>query len=305
MPKSELDLQFFLQVDHLTVLTSLFYLTIPFSYHTINQSQIHYKKHNLSNGVKYFYILHWECPSVLLHVMLYSRRVARWWTLGLFWLGIGFMVVLLRIHAFLSIFCRLKWKLGDGIWLTGWLLSRLKRSTLRPWLDGIYGLGFVVATLIMDVVWPLLLWTTWTLAKPRAMSKAPRLLLSKALLFRLPDFLLFSVSSLPLLFSHHIRCPLSNARSLFAGPFHNLLCWPNCSGLLNGLGCIHRFQSLKQSHHSCLTSERIAAPGQFGILGIASCRFISFQWLWTPNWTITSWLSRQILPIHGIQKSAM
>ena len=42
--------------DHLTVLTSLFYLTIPFSYHTINQSQIHYKKHNLSNGVKYFFI---------------------------------------------------------------------------------------------------------------------------------------------------------------------------------------------------------------------------------------------------------
>ena len=157
------------------------------------------------------------------------------WTLALFWLGIGFMVVLLRIHAFLSIFCRLKWKLGDEIRLTGWLLSRLKRGTLRPWLDGMYGPGFVIATLTMDVVWPLLLWTTWTLAKPRAMSKAPRLLLSKALLFRLPDFLLFSVSSLPLLFSHHIRCPLSNARSFVAGPFHNLLCWPNCSGLLNGL----------------------------------------------------------------------
>ena len=157
------------------------------------------------------------------------------WTLALFWLGIGFMVVLLRIHAFLSIFCRLKWKLGDEIRLTGWLLSRLKRGTLRPWLDGMYGPGFVVATLTMDVVWPLLLWTTWTLAKPWAMSKAPRLLLSKALLFRLPDFLLFSVSSLPLLFSHHIRCPLSNARSFVAGPFHNLLCWPNCSGLLNGL----------------------------------------------------------------------
>ena len=234
MLKSELDLQFFLQVDHLTVLTSLFYLTIPFSYHTINQSQIHYKKHNLSNGVKYFFIYCIE--NVLFScTWCYSRRVARWWTLALFWLGMGFMVVLLRIHAFLSIFCRLKWKLGDGIRLTGWLLSRLKRSTLRPWLDGIYGLGFVVATLIMDVVWPLLLWTTWTLAKPRAMSKAPRLLLSKALLFRLPDFLLFSVSSLPLLFSHHIRCPLSNARSFVAVPFHNLLCWPNCFGLLNGL----------------------------------------------------------------------
>ena len=47
--------------------------------------------------------------------------------------------VLLWIHAFLSVFCRLKWKLGDGTRLTSRLLSRLKRSTLRPLLDGMYG----------------------------------------------------------------------------------------------------------------------------------------------------------------------
>jgi len=65
--------------------------------------------------------------------------------------------VLLWIHAFLSVFCRLKWKLGDGTRLTSRLLSRLKRSTLRPLLDGMYGLESVVGTPMTVVVLPLVL----------------------------------------------------------------------------------------------------------------------------------------------------
>ena len=64
----------------------------------------------------------------------------------------------------------------------GSLLSRLKRSTLRSWLDGMYGLGFVVGTLTMSVVLPLLLWTAWTLSKFLTMPKAPRLMRREATL---------------------------------------------------------------------------------------------------------------------------
>jgi len=64
----------------------------------------------------------------------------------------------------------------------GSLLSRLKRSTLRSWLDDMYGLGFVVCTLTMSVVLPLLLWTSWTLFKSLTIPKAPRLVRREATL---------------------------------------------------------------------------------------------------------------------------
>jgi len=65
------------------------------------------------------------------------------------------------------------------------------------------------------------------------------LLLSTALLFRLLDFLLLSVSPLPLLFSQHTHCPLSQTFVSLLLALFTIYCvgcsLSRCPGLLNGL----------------------------------------------------------------------
>ena len=108
------------------------------------------------------------------------------WTLALFWLGIhglhrlyGRFITNTRISLYF-LQARVETRRWNSV--HGSLLSRLKRSTLRSWLDDMYGLGFVVCTLTMSVVLPLLLWTSWTLFKSLTIPKAPRLVRREATL---------------------------------------------------------------------------------------------------------------------------
>ena len=101
------------------------------------------------------------------------------WMLALFWLGIhGLHRLYGRVTMDTRISLRfLQARVETRRWNSahGSLLSRLKRSSSRPWLDGMYGLGFLIGTLTMSVALPLLLWTTWTHFKSLTVPKASRL----------------------------------------------------------------------------------------------------------------------------------